>query len=134
MGTNVAAQNGDCHFTLVNFHTRCRRVSKTISISKTYNALATLKLGLNGNFTHKPACVKTRLHDATRICTKGTALHCINHKWTYFRDCCLVHMSQGSSKISTFHATFSYVPKKLVNILRFFCVSHDLVVASVNAA
>ena len=41
-----------------------------LSISKTCNALATLKLVLNGNVTHQSACVKTRLHDAAKICTK----------------------------------------------------------------
>ena len=66
-------KNGDCYFTLVNFHTRYRRLSKTIyPYKKTGNALATFKLALNGNVTRKSWCVKTRLHDATKICTKIT--------------------------------------------------------------
>ena len=129
MGTNVAAQNDDCYFTLIS--TPVADGYQKLSISKTCNALATLKLGLNGNVTHKSACVKTRLHDAKKICTK-----CMNpQKWTYFRDCCLVHMSRGRRKISTFHArNILRSQKNFVNILRFCCVSHVLVVASVNAA
>ena len=41
---------------------------KKLSISKTCNALATLKLVLNRNVTHITACVKTRSHDATKFC------------------------------------------------------------------